>query len=450
MEPLDRLRRLQELRPARTSTNSVLKPRPRTSAVYGEEGEPAADSSLGTARRRARLEELVSGEEWENGAGTLYVSTARYPLGRVRGTHGLENLLALPPATISPLHPQARPAIPADFRNAVFLDTETTGLGMGASTYAFMVGVGTIEPGAEHAQELVVRQLFMRSPAEETALLVALADLLRARDLLVSFNGRTFDVPLLRTRYLYNRSFLPESARAVALFDDRAPHLDLLHPARRIWKRRLQSCRLVNLEANVLGATRTGEDVPGALIPQMYVDYVRSGNGWEMSRVFYHNREDIMTTAALAAQMGRMLLAPEAPESGVTAFEWLALGTRREAEGHWEGAIAAYQRAAAEESEVRSDAFAALARAQKRAGLWEEAASTWELWITSMPEVSTTPYVELAKHHEWKTHDYAQAAMWTAWALHVVNSRPVWQRPAGIQEELAIRLARLDRKMATR
>jgi len=452
--PLDRLRRLSDLRPNRTPTQSFLKPRDKTSAVFGEgAGAPTPRSPIPRPPlRRGALEELVSGEVWENEAGALYVSTERYPLTEVRGAHALENLLSLSPEVIAPLHPDALPAIPADFRRAVFLDTETTGLGAGASTYAFMVGVGTIEQ-----DHLVVRQLFMRSPAEETALLVALAELLSERDLLVSFNGRTFDVPLLRMRYLYNRSFLPDSARSVALFGDRAPHLDLLHPARRIWKRRLQSCRLVNLEAQVLGATRSGEDVEGALIPQMYVDYVKSGNGWEMSRVFYHNREDIVTTAALAAQMGRLILTPDAPDSGVTTCEWLALGARLEAEARYEEAIVAYRRALDEESPsgantgaVRADAFSALARTQKRAGAWADAAATWELWLTTLPDASIAPYVELAKYHEWRTRDYTQAAMWTAWALHVINSRPAWQRPPGAQEELAVRLARLDKKLGSK
>jgi uncharacterized protein YprB with RNaseH-like and TPR domain len=457
MDPLDRLRRLQQLRPTRTPTSSFLKPREKVSAVYGENNAPEAPRA--SARRRAALEELVTGAEWENEAGALFVSIERYPLAQVRGAHAIDNLLAFAPTTIAPLHPNAAPAIPANFRHALFLDTETTGLGAGASTYAFMVGVGTIEPSATGASEpaqdappleLVVRQLFMRSPAEETALLVALADLMRECDLLVTFNGRTFDVPLLRMRYLYNRSFLPESARSVALFGERAPHLDLLHPARRIWKRRLQSCRLVNLEAQVLGATRSGEDVEGALIPQMYVDYVKSGNGWEMSRVFYHNREDIVTTAALAAQMGRLILTPNAPDSGITSCEWLALGARFEAETRYEEAVAAYRRALEEGSAVRADAFAALARTQKRSGAWEDAAATWELWLTTLPDATIAPYLELAKYHEWRTRDFAQAAMWTAWALHVINNQPMWQRPPGVQTELALRLARLDKKLGKR
>lgn len=466
---MERLRRLQSLRPKRTRASveggasggvggsaggSVLKPRGQTSAVYarGSASEDAPTTGAprtyaAPVRRNAPLEELVPGEARENEGGTYYVSTERYPVAGVRGGHTVENLLGLTPTTIAPLHPNAKPAIPEDFRRAAFLDTETTGLGGGASTYAFMVGVGTFEPGEAGGHDYVVRQFFMRSPAEEAGLLVGLAELLRERDLLVTFNGRTFDVPLLRMRYMYNRPFLPEEARSVPLFGDRAPHLDLLHPARRIWKRRLQSCRLVNLEEKILGVSRSGEDIPGALIPQMYVDYVKSGNGWEMGRVFYHNREDIVSTAALAAHLGRMILAPEDPSVGVTAYEWLALGERMEASGALEQAVDAYRRAIEEDSPCRGEGFNRLAMAQKRMGDWQGAAATWEAWLTSLPDVGLTPYVELAKYHEWRTRDYAQAAMWAAWALHNLKAGPAWQRPAGSVAEIEARLARLDRKM---
>ncbi len=451
METSDRLRRLQALRPPQTPNREILKPRNRPD---GEESAlPAAEASVD---RRVPLEQLVPGEVWENEGGTLYVSTDRSPLHSVRSAHALNSLLEFAPDSITPFHQSTIP--PATFRRAAFLDTETTGLGSSASTYAFMVGVGTIEPApqidaqGERPLEYVVRQFFMRSPAEETALLVALADLLQDRDLLVSFNGRTFDVPLLRMRYLYNRSFLPASAHKIPLFDERAPHLDLLHPARRIWKRRLQSCRLVNLEAQVLGIERTGEDVSGALIPQMYVDYLRSGAGWEMARVFYHNREDIVTTAALAAQLARMIDSPDAPESGVTAYEWLALGERKEMAGDYPAALLAYRRALDADDALggtaRGDAFLRLGRTLKRMGDWQGAAETWELWLTTIPDAPVAPWVELAKYHEWQTHDYAQAAMWTAWALHTLNSRPAWQRPPGAIPELEQRLARLDKRMA--
>lgn len=478
MEPIDRLRRLQALRPARTSQSDILKPREgRNPLPDGDRRAVAAYNEV--ERRSLRLEDLVPGEEWENEAGVCYVATTTYALDGAalldaQVAPPLHSLLAHTPTLIAPFHPDASPAAPVDFRKAAFLDTETTGLGGAAGIYAFMVGVATFEERFVAADEAatgrgnglgngvgerqlhyVVRQLFMRSPAEELALLVALAELLQGRDLLVTFNGRSFDVPLLRTRYLFNRRFLPDYAQRVPLFGDLAPHLDLLHPARRLWKRRLQSCRLINLESQVLGRTRTQDDVSGALIPQMYVDYVRSGNGWDMGRVFYHNREDIVSTGVLAAQLCQVFQAPDAPESGVTALEWLALGeyyerasNLSEAEHAFQYALDALVNDGSHSEAARSDAFRRLARVQKRAGNWDAAAATWELWLTTIQSADVTPFVELAKLHEWRHRDFVQAAMWTAWGIHTIRTLPAWQRVPGQLADLEQRLARLDKRLA--
>ena len=163
-----------------------------------------------------------------------------------------------------------------------FVDTETTGLGAGAGVYAFLVGVGTFEiwpPPVDAAPRprplapthFVVRQFFMRHPGEEAALLAAVAEVVGRCRLMVTFDGRGFDLPLLRARYRQNRPLLPAPHRSVELFEEDRPHLDLLLPARRLWRRRLQSCRLIHLEQQILGIQRTEEDVSGALIPQLYL-----------------------------------------------------------------------------------------------------------------------------------------------------------------------------------
>ena len=167
----------------------------------------------------------------------------------------------------------------------MFLDTETTGLAGGAGTAAFLIGVGWVEGERFH-----VRQYFMRDYHEEAALLHGLADELARFESLVTFNGKMFDVPLLDARFRLNRARFP-------LGD--APHLDLLHPARRLWKARLESCRLQSLEAALMGLRRHG-DIPGEEIPQIYFDFVRRRDARKLARVFDHNRQDIVSLAALA------------------------------------------------------------------------------------------------------------------------------------------------------
>ena len=259
-------------------------------------------------------------------------------------------LLDLQPKTLAPFHPNFGLDGIEAFSNAAFIDTETTGLGGGAGVYCFMVGVGTFEAldappdqgplplagavaTAEHTPperdaptHFVVRQYFMRSPAEEQALLTALSRQLERHDIAVTFNGRSFDLPLLRNRIRYNLRFLPDFARGVPLLHERAPHLDLLMPARRLWKRRLQSCRLANLEQKVLEFVRTEDDVPGRLIPQLYIDYLRSGDARPLQRVFYHNREDIVSMVAQADHLRASAARPAPARGRLPAADWIALG----------------------------------------------------------------------------------------------------------------------------
>ena len=236
------------------------------------------------------------------------------------------------------------------------------------------------------------------------------------------------------------------------MLEEDRPHLDLLHPARRLWRRRLQSCRLINLEQMILGLQRSEDDVPGSLIPYLYVDYVRTGQAGAMSRVFYHNREDIVSMVALAHHLIQAYASPDEAEEGlgVQGEDWLALGISYEKRDESARAEAAYRRAldAIADSRMRADAFAHLALLFKRQARWAEAADVWQLWLTSVPGVDPTPYVELAKYCEWQANDLEQAEMWTAWALHNLRNAPVYQRLPGQMADLEHRLERVRRKRA--
>ena len=437
---LDRLRRLQSLRPQRT--------RPEPTYVPLEEDLPP---EMVRPVRRGPLEELAPGAEWVTPVGVCYVVTEVHPLAAARGSRPLGELLALAPRALASWHPDFGLDEVEDFAGAAFIDTETTGLGNGAGVYAFMVGVGTFEApeGAELPTDFVVRQFFMRHPGEEAAVLAAVADLLRDKQLIVTFNGRGFDVPLLRVRYLQNRRQLAERA-AVALLSERAPHLDLLMPARRLWRRRLQSCRLINLEQMILGIRRTQDDVAGALIPYLYLDYVRTGNAGEMSRVFYHNREDIVSMVSLAHRLIQAYTAPEEAEATleVQGEDWLSLGGGYTRSGDLARAEWAYRHAleVIADDNHRAQTFAQLGDLLKRQARWQDAAEVWELWLTSVPGVDPTPYVELAKCCEWQWQDLERAEMWVGWALHNLRTAPAYQRLPGQVADLEHRLARIQRK----
>src|SRR5256712_4201537 len=203
-------------------------------------------------------DEVLGGELVETGAGPLLVVRREYPLTHI---HGRQPLAAAFAAPLDLLSAVARAAAPArDPRGLLFLDTEATGLAGGTGTYAFLVGVGHLD-----CDRVVVAQYFMRDFDEEPALLAALVPLLEQATGVVTFNGSGFYLPPLVTRFVLARRRWP------ALL----PHLDLLRPARRVFTARCADCRLTPLEREVIGFEREG-DVPGALIPALYFDFLRS------------------------------------------------------------------------------------------------------------------------------------------------------------------------------
>ncbi|MEM7119409.1 MAG: ribonuclease H-like domain-containing protein [Chloroflexota bacterium] len=219
---------------------------------------------------------LPGGKLVETAEGDCFVLDQVYPLSYRHGNGRLIDLITFTPQQAQFITKDDRFA-ELDFRDFLFVDTETTGLA-GAGTLAFMVGVGFFEANSTSGSEaFVVRQYFLRDHGDEPAMLLLLDELLQQKKGLISFNGRSFDIPLLDGRFLMNR-----------LFSDLTdlPHFDLLHPARRLWRNRLGSCALGALEPNLLGIERTHEDVPGWLIPSLYNDYLRSGNARELVRVF--------------------------------------------------------------------------------------------------------------------------------------------------------------------
>ena len=174
-----------------------------------------------------------------------------------------------------------------DFARALFLDTETTGLAGGTGTVPFLIGIGWFED-----QSMRIQQLFLPELGREAPMLHWLRERVAESSCVVSFNGKAFDWPLLRTRFILNRVPAPPLP----------PHLDLLHCARRILKQRLQSMRLVELERRVLGMYRD-DDVSGALIPQLYFDYLDGGEVSPIAKVIEHNANDLIALAALVAKL---------------------------------------------------------------------------------------------------------------------------------------------------
>ena len=315
----------------------------------------------------------------------------------------------------------------------VFLDTETTGLAGGTGTYTFLVGVGRFIQNEFH-----LAQFFLHDPAGETAQLAALDDFLSPCQAVVIFNGKSFDIPLLNTRFLLSGWPSPFVNMS---------HLDLLHLARRLWKTRLPSCSLGDLEANILGTSRSGQDVPGWMIPDLYFDYLRTGDARPLRSVFYHNEIDILSMAALLNHMTSLVANPmsSAIEHGL---DILALGKLYADMGHLDTAAEiyhfalthnnlnqpAYWRAVKQLSYIhkkRGDFPAAIA-------LWKRAAASGYLYA----------HIELAKYCEHKARDFTAARRWTQAGMEVVR-RPDFPAPDRQEalSQLLHRKNRLERRL---
>jgi tetratricopeptide (TPR) repeat protein len=280
-----------------------------------------------------------------------------------------------------------------DLTRTVFLDTETTGLAGGSGTCAFLVGIGYFEDDTFR-----VRQLFMRDYAEEEAMLHELTELLSPFRSLVTFNGKSFDVPLLESRYILSRLRFPLSE---------IPHLDLLHPARNLWKARLDRCRLTDLENMLLGHERE-DDVPGELIPSLYFDYIRSKDASHIFRVFTHNCHDILSLAVLTARAMEMLDESAPPEDPIDDY---SLGRIFELASRPERSIKHYSRAIENGvgGAARRRALRGWAYQHKRRGEVMEAVELWrELTEEEGPE-AIPAFEELAMVLEHREQDFSGA-----------------------------------------
>jgi uncharacterized protein YprB with RNaseH-like and TPR domain len=347
------------------------------------------------------IEELVQGMRIENERGEFFLMEHDVHLESRQGEVPLSRFRTVAPATVGLL--TAEPELTSfDLGTAVFLDTETTGLAGGAGTAAFLIGIGFVD-----GDRFRVRQYFMRDYHEEASLLHALAEDLRRFAHLVTFNGKMFDLPLLDARYRLNRGRFPLAE---------APHFDLLHPARRLWKARLESCRLQSLEVQLLGLSRH-DDIPGEEIPQVYFDYLRRGDARALARVFAHNRQDIVSLAALsilACQWVEGSLAEDPRDVYCLArvLERARLYERSERE---------YRRAVTQGTgSLRTAALLGLAARAKRAGDFEEAAG---LWAAAAEAGEPLAMHELAMHQEHRRRDPLAALATVERALDLLDPR---------------------------
>jgi uncharacterized protein YprB with RNaseH-like and TPR domain len=342
------------------------------------------------------VEEWLTGAEIETEYGRHFETEKLYEHHRHHGSADIGSLADLPHDLLEVLSITDAP--PTEW---AFLDTETTGLAGGTGTCAFLVGVGQIT-----REGFKVRQFFMRDYGEEASLLDSLTKHLAAFRVLITYNGRAFDQPLLETRYRMNRARPPFA---------RMEHLDLLFGARRLWKLRFESCRLVDLENQVLGVERHS-DLPGALIPYVYFEYLRTRHAARLLPVFHHNATDILTLACLTGIVPYAFKDPsQAPLRHAAEMAGIARWLREA--GELEQALGLFRRAV--DAGLPDDL---LFRTLWDIGMLERKLGRVPLETWTDLAASKNPYrvkalEELAKHFEHREKDYSKALEMTEEAL---------------------------------
>src|SRR5579872_4473478 len=363
------------------------------------------------------IEELLTGQVVRTTHGEHFETERLWERHRRHGSVDISDLAELPEDLLDSLseggiaskHPM----------KWAFLDTETTGLAGGTGTYAFLVGVGSID-----ASGFRLRQFFMRDYGEEASLLSRLAEYLAPFDVLITYNGKSYDQPLLETRF--------RMARARHPFD-RMEHLDLLFGARRLWKLRLESCRLVDLENRILGVEREG-DLPGEMIPYCYFEFLRTQRAFELVPIFHHNAIDILSLACLTAIVPLAFRAPEEARllhgaDFIGLARWLDRGER------YDEALRLFRRAVelGLPDHLLFKTLWDIASTEKRLGREDAALAVITELAASRNPYRVRAFEELAKYYEHRERNYVMALEMTRCALDLEDTPAMRQRECRLQ-----------------
>jgi uncharacterized protein YprB with RNaseH-like and TPR domain len=376
---------------------------------------PPQAGDIAGAHEDSPLAEILHGGWRQTEYGPAFVKDINFPLHHVHGNMPLNRVLGQQRDAIHrALCDRKSPPV----SSLGFFDTETTGLSGGTGTYVFLAGLGSFEKNGFH-----LRQYFLSSLEDERPMLSALAQDLASLEGVVTYNGRSFDMPVLETRATLARLPMPWKNR---------PHFDLLRPVRRLYRHRLPSCRLSDAESHILRFQRQG-DVPGHLIPALYFDYIRAGRIGPLRGVFRHNADDILSLVGVLASVAALLSqeALEASDAAAVARWW-------ELENEPDRARALYQSAlpGLEGGEDWPWAAGRYAMLLKRGGARKEAAPLWHrLWSQGDRGAG----IEIAKYLEHEARDLSAAKEVTR---TILASCPKTER-----KKVKHRLERLRRKL---
>lgn len=352
------------------------------------------------------IEKVIFGQYHPTIFGDVFISEKQYPADYKHGIIEFSTKIDL-----STLISWSR--IPLDsatpIEEFVFLDTETSGLTGGMGTLVFLVGLGYWKKDHYH-----LSQLFLREPDEESAFLTALEEYLTPFKVLVTYNGKSFDAPLLNNRFVMNGFQSPIKKKY---------HIDLLSLTRRIWRNRLDDRSLGNLEHEILSLTRSADEIPGWMIPQIYFEYLQTLNASPLQGVFYHNQIDILSLSALFVHLAQLLKNPliaEKPQS----LDLIAIARLYEELSDYTRAVQLYE--ASLDIGLPTHFFIQtlyrFANLHRRNGKLSEAL---ELWLKAAEYDEVDACIEIAKFYEHKQKGYSQAIEWTELGLRNLEQSPM-------------------------
>ena len=410
--------------------------RDRLELRYGErQNDASINKKFKSSQKKSKshlpkddISKYVTGSFIPTADKEIFVARHTYDMDHQHGKYSMDEIANLEDKDLRILSTGSA-KVNFELNKTLFLDTETTGLAGGSGTAAFLIGIGYF-----YENKYIVEQFFMRDYDEEAAILNLLAEKTANFDTIVTFNGRSFDIPLLETRMILNR---------IDPVFSRLRDIDLLHPARRIWGLRLSDCRLGTLENEILSFQRAESDIPGSLIPGIYFDYLRFGNADKLYKVFYHNEKDVVSMVGLLHSEYQCLTNPTI-EKEMKPLDLYQIGKYFERSREWTMALVCLEKASPKLDErYRIDSLIRLSIIHKRNGRWSEAVGIWKDLVSEDTPFSLQPFVELAMYYEHREKKIESALIFSTNSLDKIPRR----RDSDIYA-LEHRIKRLNRKIS--
>ena len=389
--------------------------RDRLELKFRERNVSSSNREIGSSSKNIRkpqsnidISKYVTGVYIPTNDGDIFVARHTYDLDHLHGKFLLSILEKLEGKDLQVLSMREQ-KLNFNLKKTLFLDTETTGLAGGTGTSAFLIGIGFF-----YENKYIVEQYFMRDYIEESSMLQLIAEKVIDFDLIVTFNGRSFDLPLLETRMILNR---------IDPVFNRINDLDLLHPARRIWGLSLENCRLGTLEEEVLGFERTEDDLPSSLIPGIYFDYLKFGDPDPLYKVFYHNEKDVVSMVGLLFKEYNFFNNP-LNDKTIAPLDLYSMGRYFERMRDYTMAQACIEKASPNlEGAYRTDSLIRLSMIHKRKKRWADAVGIWKEFVSNERIFNLSPYVELVKYYEHKAKKFEIALHYSNEALNKISNR---------------------------